>query len=134
MAPEDDFNHQELARSVKQLNDRGVSIQLGAHGQMQGLAPHWEMWMFVEGGMTPLQALRAATLNGARYLGLDKDIGSLEAGKLADLVVLESNPLLNIRDTERVRYTMINGRLFEADTMNQTGNTIQRRAKFFFED
>jgi imidazolonepropionase-like amidohydrolase len=96
MAPEDDFNHMELAQSVKKLNDRGVSIQLGAHGQMQGIAPHWEMWMFVQGGMTPMAALRAATISGAKYLGLDKDVGSLETGKLADLVVLERNPLENI--------------------------------------
>jgi imidazolonepropionase-like amidohydrolase/Tol biopolymer transport system component len=133
MAPEDDFNHIEIARSAKQLNDRGVSVQLGAHGQLQGLGPHWEMWMFAQGGMTPMQVLRAATLNGARYLGLDKDIGSLEPGKLADLVVLDRNPLANIRDTEHVRFTMVNGRLFEAETMNEAGNRVRQRAKFFFE-
>jgi imidazolonepropionase-like amidohydrolase len=133
MAPEDDFNHLEIARSAKQLNDRGVSVQLGAHGQLQGLGPHWELWMFAQGGMTPMQALRAGTLNGARYLGLDKDIGSLEPGKLADLVVLDRNPLANIRDTEHVRFTMVNGRLFEAETMNETGNRVRVRAKFFFE-
>ncbi len=133
MAPEDDFNHIEIAKSAKRLNDAGVSVQLGAHGQLQGLGPHWEIWMFTQGGMTPMQALRCATLNGARYLGLDKDIGSLEPGKLADLVVLERNPLADIHNTESVRYTMVNGRLYEADTMNETGLRAKHRGKFFFE-
>ena len=89
--------------------------------------------MFEQGGMTPHQALKCGTINGARYLGLDKDIGSLEPGKLADLVVLERNPLVNLHDSERIRYTMVNGRLYEADTMNETGNRVKQRAKFFFE-
>ncbi|MBI4890591.1 MAG: PD40 domain-containing protein [Acidobacteria bacterium] len=133
IAPDGDYNHIEVARSAKRLNDAGVSVQLGAHGQLQGLGPQWELWMFEQGGMTPHQALKCATIQGAWYLGLDKDIGSLEPGKLADLVVLEKNPLVNLRDSERVRYTMVNGRLYEADTMNETGNRVKQRAKFFFE-
>jgi imidazolonepropionase-like amidohydrolase len=133
MAPEDDFNHLEIARTATQLNDRGVSVQLGAHGQMQGLGPHWEIWMMVQGGMKPIQAIRAATLNGARYLGMDREIGSVEADKLADLVVLDGNPLADIRATEHVRYTMVNGHLFEADTMNEIGGRDRKRAKFWFE-
>ncbi len=134
MAPEDDFNHIKVAQGAKALLDRGTHVQLGAHGQLQGMAPHWEMWMFVQGGMTPHEALRSATLAGAQYLGLDKDIGSLEPGKLADLVVLEQNPLEDIRRTEHVRYTMVNGRLYESDTMDETGNRPSKRPKFFFEN
>ncbi|MBI3279444.1 MAG: PD40 domain-containing protein [Acidobacteria bacterium] len=133
MAPEDEFNHIRIARAAKQLLDRGLRVQLGAHGQMQGLAPHWELWMFVQGGMTPHQALRAGTLYGAQYLGLDNDLGSIEPGKLADLAVLDRNPLANIRDSEYVRYVMINGRLFETDTMNEAGNHPRKRGRFFFE-
>ncbi|WP_224368553.1 amidohydrolase family protein [Hyalangium versicolor] len=133
VAPEGEFNHFNAARVARELNDVGVSVQLGAHGQREGLGAHWEMWMLGQGGMKPLQVLRAATLSGAHYLGLDKDIGSLEQGKLADLIVLDKNPLENLRNTESVRYTMVNGRLFDAATMNEMGNTPRQRARFFFE-
>ncbi len=133
MAPEDEFNHFNVARAARELNDLGVGVQLGAHGQREGLAAHWELWMFGQGGMTPLQALRAGTLAGAQYLGLDRDIGSLEPGKLADLIVLDKNPLEDLRNSTSVRYTMVNGRLFDAATMNEVGNTPRERAKFYFE-
>ena len=96
-------------------------MQLGAHGQLQGLGAHWELWMLQQGGMTPMEALRAATLDGARYLGLDGDIGSLEKGKLADLVVLDRNPLENIRNSESLAMVMLNGRLYDAKTLARVG-------------
>ncbi len=122
-----------VAKAARELNDAGVSVQLGAHGQREGLAAHWELWMFGQGGMKPLQALRAGTLAGAQYLGMDKDLGSLEAGKLADLIVLDKNPLEDLRNSDSVRYTMVNGRLFDAATMNEVGPQPRERAKFFFE-
>ena len=102
MAPETDFNHVLISRGAKQISDAGGSVQLGAHGQLQGLGAHWELWMLQQGGMTPMESLRAATIAGARYLGLDGDIGSLEKGKLADLIVLDRNPLENIRNSESI--------------------------------
>ena len=111
MAPEEEYNHINNARICKKLNDAGVSVQVGAHGQREGLAAHWEMWMLEQGGMTPLEALRAGTLNGARYLGLDKDIGSLEPGKLADLAVLDKNPLDEISHLRSIHSVIHDGRL-----------------------
>jgi imidazolonepropionase-like amidohydrolase len=110
-----------------------VSVQLGAHGQREGLAAHWELWMFVQGGMTPHEALRAGTLAGARYIGLDRDIGSLEVGKLADLVVIGGDPLADIRASERVRYTMVNGRLFDAATMNEVAGEQEKRPPAYWQ-
>ena len=94
LAPDEEWNHFNQRQDREPICCTPASrVHLGAHGQREGLGAHWEMWMLVQGGMTPLEALRCATLNGARYLGLDKDIGSLEPGKLADLVVLDANPL-----------------------------------------
>ena len=118
--PENELNHIDIAREAKLLLDEGVSVQIGAHGQREGLGAHWELWMFEQGGMTPHQALRVGTLNGAAALGMDKDIGSLETGKLADLVVLDANPLENLRNTVKIGYTMINGRIFD-NQMNEVG-------------
>jgi imidazolonepropionase-like amidohydrolase len=86
--------------------------------------------MLAQGGMTPLEALRAGTIGAARYLGLDKDLGSLEAGKLADLVILDRNPLENIRNSDSVRSVMLNGRLYDAATMNEIDGHPNTRPPF----
>lgn len=132
MAPEKDYNHIRIAQGVAQLQDAGVEVHLGAHGQREGLGAHWELWMFVQGGMTPMEALRAGTIDGARYLGMDKDLGSLEAGKLADIVVLNRDPLENIRNSEYVDQVMVNGRLFDAETLQEKISGERRPGKLFF--
>jgi len=133
MSPDDEFNHIELAKNCKQLTDAGASVQLGAHGQLQGLGAHWELWMFVQGGMTNMEALRAATRNGAWYIGMDQDLGSLEAGKLADLIVLDANPLDDIRNSESILYTVVNGRVYNSRTMDEIGNHPEKRLAFYWE-
>lgn len=128
-----DYSHIESAKLAKQLMDGGTKINLGAHGQIQGLGAHWELWMMVQGGMEPLEAIRCATINGAEYLGMDKEIGSLEIGKLADLVVLDENPLEDIRNSEKINYVMINGRIYDSMTMNETLRFNKIRPKLWFE-
>jgi hypothetical protein len=128
-----DAGFRSVARSVKRLDDAGVRIHAGSHGQIAGLAMHWEMWLLAEGGMSPHRILRAATLNGATTLGLDHELGSLEEGKLADLIVLDGDPLEDIRETNTVRYTMKNGRLYDSLTMDEIGNHPRPRGKFYWE-
>lgn len=128
-----DYNHIDVSKAAKQLADAGVKVNLGAHGQIQGLGAHWELWMLAQGGMSPLQAIRAATLNGASYLGMDKEIGSLEVGKLADLVIMDANPLEDIRNSEKIKYVMINGRLYDSMTMNELISREKIRGKMWFE-
>ncbi|MGH9349004.1 MAG: amidohydrolase family protein [Vicinamibacterales bacterium] len=133
MAADGDFNHLLIARSAKKVRDAGGRVQLGAHGQLQGLGTHWELWMLQQGGMTNLEALEAATIAGARYLGLEKELGSIETGKLADLVVLDRNPLEQIRNSDSVRMVMLNGRLYDAATLNELGNHPRPRKPLYWE-
>jgi imidazolonepropionase-like amidohydrolase len=116
---------QRLAESATAVLRAGGHLGLGAHGQLQGLGAHWEIWSLQSGGMTPLEVLRVATIMGAQSIGLDQDVGSLETGKLADLLVLDGNPLENIRNTNTIRYVMKNGRLYEGDTLNEVWPTAR---------
>jgi imidazolonepropionase-like amidohydrolase len=109
MADDEDWHHIDVAASAKKVMEAGGRVCLGGHGQMQGLGPHWEVWAFVQGGMTPLQALRVATLDPAQALGLDRELGSLEPGKLADFVVLAENPLEDIHNSTSVEWVVKNG-------------------------
>ncbi len=135
MLPEEEYvnGHIIVSKQLKKLNDLGVLVNMGAHGQLQGLGAHWETWMINQGGMTAHESLKAATINPAISLGFDQHIGSIQEGKLADLIVLDQNPLENIRNTESVRYTMVNGRLYDAETMNEIGNYNRTRGKFYWE-
>lgn len=135
MIPEEEYEngHILVSRQLKKMLDAGIRINLGSHGQLQGLAAHWELWMLAQGGMTPMEALHCATLHGAQYIGMDREIGSLAPGKLADLIVLDKNPLENIRNTEHIRYVMVNGRLYDASTLDEIAPTPRKREPFWFE-
>jgi imidazolonepropionase-like amidohydrolase len=132
-APLNHYNHFNIAKTAKQLSDVGVTVNAGGHGQREGLAMHWEIWMMVQGGMSPLEALKTATINPAKTFGLDKQLGSIKAGKLADLIVIDGDVANDIRLSDRVTYTMINGRLYDAATMNEVGNYDKPRKAFYFE-
>jgi Tol biopolymer transport system component/imidazolonepropionase-like amidohydrolase len=132
-APASHFNHFVVAKSAKKLRDAGVKVQIGAHGQREGLAAHWELWSMAQGGFSGWEALRGGTIDGAKYLAMDKDLGSIEPGKLADLAIIDGDPTKDIRQSEFVAYTVINGRIYDAKTMNEIGNYDNKRNKFFFE-
>lgn len=135
MVPEKEYEVGHIATSkvCNELSNAGVKINTGAHGQIQGIGMHWEMWMLAQGGMKPMDVLKAATINGASFVGMGDQLGSLKAGKLADLVVLDKNPLEDIHNTNSVSLTMINGRLYDANTMNEIGNYNKPRSRFFWE-
>ena len=133
MASDDDYNILRSSSIAKSLFDAGVIVNLGAHGQLAGLGSQWELWLIAASGMRPLDALKCATINGARYLGLDHDIGSLETGKLADMIVLDKNPLEDIHNSDSVHYTILNGRVYDSMTMNEIGTRKKERRPFYFE-
>jgi imidazolonepropionase-like amidohydrolase len=91
------------------------------------------MWSFVRGGMTPVEALRAGTIEAARSLGMDRDVGSLEAGKLADLIVLDADPSQDIRNSNKIARVMLGGRLYDARTMNEVETGNRRRLPYYWE-
>ena len=104
-------------------------VNTGAHGQREGLGSHWEIWAFVQGGMSPMQALQAATIDPARHLGLARDLGSIENGKLADLLIVDGNPLEDIRVTDDIAYVVLNGRIYEGGTLaEKRDGSAQARA------
>jgi imidazolonepropionase-like amidohydrolase/Tol biopolymer transport system component len=133
IAPDEDYNVLRVAQTATELQRAGVRTNIGAHGQREGLGAHWEMWMFALGGMTPLEAIRTATLNPAHYIGLDRDLGSLEVGKLADMVIISGDILADIRQSDQIAHVMQNGRLFDVPSMNEVISGNKKRKPFFFE-
>jgi len=132
-APHNHYNHFNNAEVATELQGLGVDVLSGAHGQREGLAQHWEIWMMAQGGMEPLQALRTATIAPAEVFGMDHQVGSLKEGKLADIIVIDGNPLADIRDTDKVTHTMVNGVLYDANTMDRLLPEPKQREPFFWE-
>jgi imidazolonepropionase-like amidohydrolase/dipeptidyl aminopeptidase/acylaminoacyl peptidase len=99
----------DIARSAVSVASAGGLVTAGSHGEQHGIAVHWELWALVNGGMAPENAIRAGTINGAKKLGLNSDLGSIEVGKVADLVVVNANPLSDIRQTANIRYVIKGG-------------------------
>ncbi|MET1756320.1 amidohydrolase family protein [Novosphingobium sp. RD2P27] len=132
-APESNFVDDDNAREAAKLAKRGVLVSIGAHGQQAGIGAHWELWSFVRGGMTPIEALRAGTIVPAQSLGMAADIGSLEAGKLADMVVLDADPTADIRNSDKVRQVMLGGRLYDAATLDEVATGDAKRGPLWWD-
>ena len=112
-----DWYFLEVANSAGDLAEAGVPVLLGAHGQVQGLGPHWELWTLAS-GMGNAEALRAATISGAWYLGMEQDLGSLEEGKLADFLVLSADPVEDIRNSVLIDEVVVGGVRYDADDLS----------------
>ncbi|HTG37297.1 amidohydrolase family protein, partial [Sphingomonas sp.] len=132
-APESNFVDDDNAREAHRIAKAGRLVSIGAHGQQAGIGSHWELWSFVRGGMTPVEALGAGTIEAAKSLGMARDIGSLEAGKLADLVVLDADPSTDIRNSDKIARVMLGGRLYDARTMNEVETGTARRMPYWWE-
>jgi len=133
MTMDGDWHHMDVAAGCKKIIDAGGKVTLGAHGQLQGLGPHWELEGLTQGGMTPMEAIRCATWNGAWELGMDHDLGSIENGKLADFVVMDRNPLDDIENARAIRYVVKNGTIYEGETMDEVWPESVPCPKFTFQ-
>jgi hypothetical protein len=122
----EEYGYKGIAKGVADIVHAGGRVGLGSHGQFQGLGAHWEIWNLQSGGLTPYETLRVATAFGAEALGLQKDVGSIAAGKLADIIVLDKNPLVDIHNTLSIKYVMKNGELYEGDTLDTIWPTAKK--------
>jgi imidazolonepropionase-like amidohydrolase len=132
-APESQFVDDDNAREAKKVMQAGKLVAIGAHGQQAGIGAHWELWSFVRGGMTPVEALRAGTIDSAKSLGYAKDVGSLEPGKLADLLVLDADPTADIRNSDKINRVMLGGRMYDPRTMNEVDTGTAKRRPYWWE-
>lgn len=121
-----DYLFPVYAEGAARVARAGGLVGMGSHGEIPGLGFHWEMEAHVMGGMRPIEALRAATLGSARAIGREADFGSLEVGKVADLVILDHDPTADIRNTLSISRVIQGGRLYDADTLDQLWPTPRR--------
>ena len=118
LRPETDYSYPLIAQAMADIITEGGYGALGSHGEQHGIAPHWEVWMGAS-ALGNMGALEVATLHGAKFLGADKDLGSIEVGKLADLMILNTNPLDNIKNTTDIKWVMKGGKLYDAMSLDE---------------
>ncbi|MDG1707567.1 MAG: amidohydrolase family protein, partial [Emcibacteraceae bacterium] len=108
-----------VLKTIKALHDAGANFAAGTDSPFipYGISQHFEMFLMVEAGLTPAEAIRAATINVARNIGAENDLGSLEPGKLADMAILSGNPLEDIREIRNVKATVKGGHYYTIDEL-----------------
>lgn len=131
---EEEHVFERQAEFVKDLVEAGGRAGVGSHGQLQGLAYHWELWAMQSGGISEHDILKVATIQGAEAIGLDTDLGTIEEGKLADLLILNSDPLENIRNSKDIHYIMKNGYMYEAETLNEVFPNEKELGTFWWQN
>lgn len=131
---DDEYNLSSVAADAVNIMRAGGRVGVGSHGQFQGLGFHWELWALQSGGMTEMEALRAATIGGAEIIGIASDVGSIEFGKLADFIILNEDPLDDIRNTNEIKYVVKNGRLYDGETMDQIWPKKEKLKEFWWWD
>jgi Tol biopolymer transport system component/imidazolonepropionase-like amidohydrolase len=130
----EEYGFKGIAKGAADVVKAGGRVGIGGHGQMQGIGCHWEIWAMQSGGMTTHEALKVATIFGAEAIGLNQDVGSLEIGKLADLIVFDKDPLVDIHNTNTIKYVMKNGEFFEGDTLEQIWPVQKKLPKQYWWD
>ncbi len=133
LAPSGEYHYPRIGETTRILADRGVPISVGSEGVREGLATHWEIWSLAQTGLSPLEALGSATIVAARELGFERDLGTLEAGKLADLVVIDADVLDDVRGSDKVSLVMLNGRLYDARTLDEVATGDRRTRPFYWQ-
>ncbi len=131
---ESQFIFSEISDFIDDVVEAGGRAGVGSHGQLQGLGYHWELWLVGSSSdMTEHEALAIATRIGAEALGLDLDLGSVEPGKLADLVILDGNPLQDLRNTNTVDQVMKDGRLYDGDSLDEIWPRQREAGPFYWQ-
>lgn len=123
-APLCDYTYGAVGASALRMHRAGGVVGLGAHGDIPGLGTQWEMQAYVDSGWTPGEALWAATMGGAETIARDQALGSLEPGKFGDLLILNTNPLADIKNALDIRYVMKNGRLYDPANLTEAQATV----------
>jgi hypothetical protein len=113
------FLYPQIGGDVARIERAGGLVAIGAHGEVPGLGFHWELEAHTQGGMTPMEALRAGTIGSAEAIGRAGEFGSIEPGKFADLVILNADPRKDIRNSRALDAVMKNGRLYDANTLDE---------------
>lgn len=129
---EEEYVMDRQSKTVKNIYDAGGIQGVGSHGQLQGLGYHWELWAMAWDDMDPHKILRIATIQGAKALGLDQDLGTIEEGKLADMVILSKNPLDNLRNSKAIEYVIKNGRMYNDENLDEVWPRQKKAGPLWF--